>query len=952
MAPAVVGVEVDLADVQALSLRTAVAIGKRGTSFAQRMGNDGRAYELDSLRVDSLDRIGPYLYDVTFTDDRVGWVVGDHGLILATQDGGVSWERLDMDDGAVSAAVRFVDAQNGWVTDWGMVYRTADGGRNWIPERMPRRSGILQALGSGGRNQVAVGWDGIILTLGARDSVWSRRRSPTDADLHDVRFISADTGWAVGADGTLLSTVDGGSQWRIERSGVTTDLFGLAGAGDRVWAVGKGVVLRREDGEWRRVGVPGATWPAQWYYLSWLVVAGLVYFSARPAKRRDPVERVEEILVSDRPVDSSARDRLALNTLALAISRFLRNENTNPPLTVSVTGPWGSGKTSLMSLIRADLRAYGFRSVWFNAWHHQTEEHLLAALLENVRAQAVPSIFRGGLGFRLRLLWLRTRRLRPVAVVAFLAFFFYAGYLLGDPDRARQVWDAISSPQTQAAVDAAREQGWDAALLARLRALFPDAESGFTSFKVLFGLVCVVVAVLRSMKAFGVNPASLLASVSDRSRLRDLEAQTSFRHRFAREFEEVTEALKPRDLVIFVDDLDRCRPKNVLEVLEGINFLFSSGHCVIVMGMETERVIRCVGLGFKDEAEELLDRATDPDAAEEAAGADADRRKRGEFARQYLEKLVNIEVPVPRPGSAQFVRLVLDEPEPASPQGRLQRAWSGARRYVPAGIAAVLALVAFAAGNWGLRPTAAQPAALVPDTVAVVAAAVADTTPANDTTTIAAAAPRDRPGAVVAAPRAGRSSAALMGGVLLAVAVGAITLLRRRDPVVRDSPKFKQALAAWSPYVTTQRVTPRAVKKYLNRVRYYAMRERAQEPTLPLSQRLLHRILGRTWVPAVLDGAIPDPVLVALAALHECTPGELAKEETYVRFGESMLTAASTAGVPTGPIERLDYPPGVPLEYRERFLALAADIRVGVSDPPARRPPATVAAAASPRSRR
>ena len=69
-----------------------------------------------------------------------------------------------------------------------------------------------------------------------------------------------------------------------------------------------------------------------------------------------------------------------------------------PPLTIAVTGEWGSGKSSLMNLLRVDLRRYGFRPVWFNAWHHQKEENLLASLLEMVRSQADPSLVAAGRG--------------------------------------------------------------------------------------------------------------------------------------------------------------------------------------------------------------------------------------------------------------------------------------------------------------------------------------------------------------------------------------------------------------------------------------------------------------------------------------------------------------------------------------------------------------------------
>ena len=101
-------------------------------------------------------------------------------------------------------------------------------------------------------------------------------------------------------------------------------------------------------------------------------------------------------MVSDRALESASEDVLSFNAIALGLSRFLRNENTKPPLTIAITGEWGTGKSSLMNLLRADLRSYKFRPVWYNAWHHQKEEHILASLLENIILQAVPrNLFAG-----------------------------------------------------------------------------------------------------------------------------------------------------------------------------------------------------------------------------------------------------------------------------------------------------------------------------------------------------------------------------------------------------------------------------------------------------------------------------------------------------------------------------------------------------------------------------
>lgn len=92
---------------------------------------------------------------------------------------------------------------------------------------------------------------------------------------------------------------------------------------------------------------------------------------------------------SDAEVRLPDDDRLEFGGLARGISRFPRNSETRPPLTLAIAGDWGTGKSSLMQLVCADLRRFGHRPLWFNAWHHQKQEHLFAALLGAVRAQAL-----------------------------------------------------------------------------------------------------------------------------------------------------------------------------------------------------------------------------------------------------------------------------------------------------------------------------------------------------------------------------------------------------------------------------------------------------------------------------------------------------------------------------------------------------------------------------------
>ena len=83
---------------------------------------------------------------------------------------------------------------------------------------------------------------------------------------------------------------------------------------------------------------------------------------------------------------------------------------------------------------------------------------------------------------------------------------------------------------------------------------------------------------VKGFKAFGVKPADVAKSVVSAGQVKTIQSEPAFRYRFAKDFEEVTSALKPERLVIFVDDLDRCKPDQVLEILEAINFLAEFGR--------------------------------------------------------------------------------------------------------------------------------------------------------------------------------------------------------------------------------------------------------------------------------------------------------------------------------------------------------------------------------------
>src|SRR5262245_61041127 len=80
---------------------------------------------------------------------------------------------------------------------------------------------------------------------------------PDDAPLYGVTFADASEGWAVGSEGVILHTIDGGATWDRQSSGTRATLRAVGFLTPYTgWAVGRedtpggsvGVVLMTRDG--------------------------------------------------------------------------------------------------------------------------------------------------------------------------------------------------------------------------------------------------------------------------------------------------------------------------------------------------------------------------------------------------------------------------------------------------------------------------------------------------------------------------------------------------------------------------------------------------------------------------------------------------------------------------------------------------------------------------------
>ena len=85
-----------------------------------------------------------------------------------------------------------------------------------------------------------------------------------------------------------------------------------------------------------------------------------------------PDDATPASLLDDLPSD---RDALDFEPYVATLADLIASPSTRTPLTIGVFGTWGSGKTSLMRMVRNKLPE-SFRTAWFDAWKYEKEETL------------------------------------------------------------------------------------------------------------------------------------------------------------------------------------------------------------------------------------------------------------------------------------------------------------------------------------------------------------------------------------------------------------------------------------------------------------------------------------------------------------------------------------------------------------------------------------------------
>lgn len=161
-----------------------VAVARLMAASAQASGDAAAIAQAQALQQEGPDK--PF-FDLVFTDAQRGVVVGAYGLMIATQDGGQTWQPVPTPaanpQGLHLYGVCAAGARRMVVGEQGLLMHSTDGGVSFSALPSPYKGSFLGLLQTHGGELIAHGLRGSVYRASADAQDWQRVDSGTTATL-------------------------------------------------------------------------------------------------------------------------------------------------------------------------------------------------------------------------------------------------------------------------------------------------------------------------------------------------------------------------------------------------------------------------------------------------------------------------------------------------------------------------------------------------------------------------------------------------------------------------------------------------------------------------------------------------------------------------------------------------------------------------------------------------
>jgi hypothetical protein len=426
-------------------------------------------------------------------------------------------------------------------------------------------------------------------------------------------------------------------------------------------------------------------------------------------------EREVRAAVSDTPKTDTRDDRLDFRPYVDALYGFITTPETTTPLVIGINGSWGSGKSSLMYMLKRQLeprgRYYSDLLLQGLAWHvgqfgrrkltdnQKANQKLVKERISHLRLSRFmlkrAHIEEEG---KMERILEHIAKHEPMELLYYPTVWFNAGKF----SEESQIWAALASEITNQLNGKeyalpTRLQFWLQlkrkranlitalrplilnllliAVLALLSVLYPSFIYPFIVshilpfFQALFPTqtaakgAAFTTATIGGVALFLSTAAQVLKSARQVAKAHpfkipiktiietpNYQEKIGYISQFSQDFKRIVEvatrssspAWETQKLVIFIDDLDRCRPLQAAAVIEAISLFLDSEQCVFVLGIDMDTVAASIEAKYKELVEKFHH----------------DRPEVVSFGRTFLEKIIQISLTIPYADNKHISQLI------------------------------------------------------------------------------------------------------------------------------------------------------------------------------------------------------------------------------------------------------------------------------------------------------
>jgi len=309
------------------------------------------------------------------------------------------------------------------------------------------------------------------------------------------------------------------------------------------------------------------------------------------------------------------KDGLGFDLHAHTLSEMIVRPGTIPPVVVGIYGQWGSGKSTFMRLVKKQLENWGpnykkdknlprLVCMDFNAWAYTDSIKLWTGLVEEISKQLDREL---GI-LRRAWVWMKKKTWRLVGV-GLLAFFPLITFILAEV--LNIAWNDLG-----------------------------------TELKVLPWIVTLIdLLFILSRRTPLTDPIQSLIEKVDKSEAEGVmneiqkELREAIKHfvnpKAPKGKKNIKEKIQKKTLkvVVFIDELDRCPIEKIVDILEAVKLFLAEKIFIVVIAVDTRVVSEAIQMHYKD-------------------------LKNPDLAYEYMEKIIQVPVEVPKPTRSKIKEFV------------------------------------------------------------------------------------------------------------------------------------------------------------------------------------------------------------------------------------------------------------------------------------------------------